>query len=197
VTWDEVLSVPGYSSGLIRRELNRACRGRKARILEVGSWHGSTAVAMCFANDVEYIDCVDNFSEFGGTAESLRETCRRFAVPATVHDVDLWSIGLNQFAGRTFNVYLYDGPHDEEHHARELEHMLPHLEHEFLYMVDDFSWPRVRTGCISGLRRLSDRLTVSRAIEYQSFQENDSQGFWNGMYMAWITQHGRTNSPQI
>lgn len=194
MTWDDVLAVPGYSSAMIREELNRACRGRRVRVLEVGSWLGSTATAMCHGNDVEYIDCVDNWSEFGGNADLLRKTLVRFGLPATVHNTDLWTIDQRRFSGRTFNVYLYDGPHALEDHARELAHMLPHLEYEFLYIVDDFSWPRVRQGCVEGLHRLREKLTITRAVEFQSFQENDDRGYWNGMYMAWIRQHGRPHS---
>ena len=192
MTWQDVLGILGLSSTLIREELNRACRGRRVRILEVGSWHGSTAVSMCYGNDVEYIDCVDNFSEFGGNADTLRETCRRFALPATVHDVDFWKMPASQFDGRTFNVYLYDGPHDREHHAAELERALPHLEREFLYMVDDFSWPRVREGCIDGVQRLAGRVAIERAVELQSFMQNDAAGYWNGMWMAWMRKVGDT-----
>ena len=186
-----MLAIRGMSSPLGRQELNRACQGRRVRILEVGSWHGSTAASMCYGNDVEYIDCVDNFSEFGGDADTLRETCRRFSMPATVHDVDFWTMPASQFAGRTFNVYLYDGPHDLEHHAAELERALPHLEDEFLYIVDDYSWPRVRKGCLQGIASLRAMLSVSRAVEYVSVRDNDVSGFWNGMLMAWMQRHGR------
>lgn len=190
MSWQNVLDIPGLSSTLIREELNRACRGGPVRILEVGSWHGSTAVAMCYGNNVEYIDCVDNFSEFGGNADALRDTCRRFALPARVHDVDFWTMPASQFDGRTFNVYLYDGPHDREHHAAELGWAWPHLEREFLYIVDDFSWPRVREGYADGLERLAGRFVTDRAIEFQSFTQNDASGYWNGMRMAWMRKAG-------
>jgi hypothetical protein len=38
------------------------------RVLEVGSYMGSTAVAMCHDNNVEVIHMVDNHSEFGQTS---------------------------------------------------------------------------------------------------------------------------------
>lgn len=185
------------SSTLIREELNRACRGRRVRILEVGSWYGSTAASMCFGNDVQYIDCVDNFSEFGGDADALRDTCCRFSMPATIHNVDFWAMPGSQFCGRTFNVYLYDGPHDREHHAAELKQALPHLEDDFLYIVDDYSWPRVRSGCMEGIQRLLQQVSITRAVEFMSFKENDADGYWNGMFMAWMKKHGRTHASQV
>lgn len=193
-SWLDALALPGFSSSANRRLLNDAVAAvPQARILEVGSYKGSTAVAMCHGNDVECIHMIDNHSEFGDTRAELRETCERFGLPATIHDRD-WFAALpaDTFGGTTFNVYLYDGPHDREHHAAELERALPYLEREFLYMVDDFSWPRVREGCIEGVQRLAGRVAIDRAVELQSFTQNDAAGYWNGMWMAWMRKVGDT-----
>lgn len=187
MTWDDVLAMQGMSSAMNRAALNNMIRSMgRSRILEVGSWHGSTAVAMCYSNDVEHIDLVDNFSEFGGNANALRINCDRFRLPATIHDVDWWRMPADAFAGRTFNVYFYDGPHEEHQHAAELAVALPHLEDEFLYIVDDYSWPKVRNGCMAGLQSHLSTLSLVRAVELQSFRLNDSAGYWNGMLFAWM-----------
>jgi len=187
MTWEDVLAVPGYSSPLTRAVLNRAVSTvPRARILEVGSFKGSTAAAMCFGNGVECIHCIDNHSEFGDTRAELRDACQQFALPATIHDIDFFApLPLNVFGGTKFNVYHYDGPHDEEQHASELAIALPHLADAFLYIVDDYSWERVHRGCDAGLLALAGKVNVisggllGRNV-YESKTMND-----NGLLVAW------------
>ena len=184
MTWADVLAVPGFSSSSNRRVLNAAVSTvPRARILEVGSFKGSTAVAMCHGNDVECIHMVDNHSEFGDTRAELAATCERFGLPVTIHDLD-WFAPLPAF-GTLFDVYLYDGPHEEERHAAELAIALPHLAEKFLYIVDDYSWPQVRAGCDAGLLAMRDRLSVRSRNVYESTVLNDANGYWNGLLVAW------------
>jgi len=187
LSWSDVLAIEGMSSIANRRILNDAVAAvPHARILEVGSWKGSTAVAMCFGNDVACIHMVDNHSEFGDTRNQLRETCDRFGLPATIHDFDWFSpLPTDKFGGTKFNVYLYDGPHDEEHHYRELAIALPHLADSFVYVVDDYSWEKVHRGCDAGILALCESVSVTRRSVYASDRINDADGYWNGLLVAW------------
>jgi hypothetical protein len=187
-TWADVLALPGFSSAAIRSTLNTSVKSvTPARILEVGSYMGSTAAAMCHDNIVEVIHMVDNHSEFGRTDAALAGTAHRFGLPAVLHDFD-WFQPLpdNVFGGTKFNVYFYDGSHNEPDHARELSIALPHLDDAFLYMVDDFTvHPHVRRGCEAGLESLADRVEVVSRMVYESSIENDASGYWNGFLVAW------------
>lgn len=186
-TWFDALSLQGFSSANTRTVLNRAVSTvPRARILEVGSFKGSTAAAMCFGNDVECIHCIDNHSEFGDTRAELLHVCQRFDLPATIHDLDYFApLPINAFGGTKFNVYHYDGPHDEEQHAAELAIALPHLADAFIYIVDDYSWDKVHRGCDAGLRALAGRVSVGSRNVYESKTLNDSEGYWNGLLVAW------------
>jgi hypothetical protein len=191
-TWDDVLLLDGFSSEKNRTLLNQAVATvPHARILEVGSYLGSTAVAMCHDNSVECIHLIDNHSEFGDTRQRLAETAERFGLPATIHGLDyLAPLPPGLFGSTTFNVYFYDGSHDEEHHARELSVAWPHLANTFLYIVDDYSWQHVRRGCDAGMEALSDRLTVVSKNVYESRTTNDREGYWNGLLIAWCVKNG-------
>jgi hypothetical protein len=180
--------VPGFSSQAIRFTLNASVkRMAPARILEVGSYMGSTAAAMCHENNVEVIHMVDNHSEFGQTSAALAGTADRFGLPAVLHDIDYFqSLPDNVFGGTKFNVYFYDGSHNEADHARELSIALPHLEEAFLYMVDDFTvHQKVSLGCKAGLLALADKVEVVSSMVYESHLENDEAGYWNGLLVAW------------
>ena len=186
-SWLDALALPGFSSSANRRLLNDAVATvPQARILEVGSYKGSTAVAMCHGNDVECIHMIDNHSEFGDTRAELRETCERFGLPATIHDLDWFApLPADTFGGTTFNVYLYDGPHEEHHHARELAIAWPHLADAFVYIVDDYSWEQVHRGCDAGMLALGGRMNVVSRNVYPSHAMNDAAGYWNGLLVAW------------
>lgn len=183
-SFDDVLALDGFSSAENRRILNaEVARVPNARILEVGSYKGSTAAAMCWGNRVQSIHMVDNHSEFGDTRAELAGIVDLFNLPATLHDLNYFGpLPANVFDGTTFNVYLYDGPHTEDHHARELAVALPHLEREFLYMVDDFSWPEVRRGWERGIAE--NGVTLLSHLEYTSHTTNDADGYWNGLMVA-------------
>lgn len=187
LTWDDVLAIPGFSSAMTRAELNRAvAMVPRARILEIGSYMGSTTAALCFGNEPQCIHCVDNHSEFGNTRANLSAVCQQFGLPAALYDFDFFKpIPQDTFGGEVFNVYHYDGPHAEEQHAQELSIALPHLADSFVYIVDDFSWPQVRSGCKVGLLALSDSVHVVRHVVYESSKLNDAEGYWNGLLVAW------------
>jgi hypothetical protein len=186
-TWDDVLSLDGFSSAKNRRLLNDAVATiPRARILEVGSYLGSTAAAMCWNNSVECIHLIDNHSEFGNTRKQLADTAARFGLPATIHDLDFFApLPADLFGGTKFNVYHYDGPHGEGQHAAELALAWPHFADSFLYIVDDYSWEQVRRGCATGLRELGGRVIVTLRERYESNTMNDRDGYWNGVMLAW------------
>jgi hypothetical protein len=189
-TWNDVLAVEGFSSAKNRLLLNLAVNAAgRVRILEVGSFLGSTAVAMCYGNDVECIHLVDNHSEFGDTRQRLSATVERFGLPATIHDFDYFApMPANVFGGTKFNVYLYDGSHSQEDHARELAIALPHLDDRFLYIVDDYSWEQVRSGNDAGLAANVGSVEVVARVAYESTSLNDVNGYWNGLLVAWCAK---------
>lgn len=189
-TWDDVLAVSGFSSAKVRRVLNAAVATvPRAKILEVGSYMGSTAVAMCHGNDVDLIHMVDNHSEFGRTDTVLAATCQRFEMPAVIHDRDWFApLPADVFGGELFDVYHYDGPHEEERHESELAIAWSHLAESFLYIVDDYSWEQVHRGCDAGIAAMGDRLTVITKDVYPSESLNDASGYWNGLLVAWCVK---------
>lgn len=187
MTWDEVLAIGGFSSPHTREVLSSAAATvQPARILEIGSYQGSTAAALCFNNVVECIHCVDDHSEFGDVTSQLQSVCDRLGTQAVVHAFDFFGpFDAGVFGGVKFNVYHYDGPHGEQQHARELEIALPHLADSFVYIVDDYSWPQVRSGCTAGLLALENRVRVKRRNVFESERMNDVAGYWNGLLVAW------------
>ena len=155
----EVLTLPGYSGRKYRLFINNLIGALHApRYLEVGVWQGSTLCSAIWGNSVVVATAIDNWSEFGGPRDEFFANLARFRGNAdvTVLEQDFRSVdyaGLGQH-----NVYLFDGPHDETDQRDGIGLALPALAHEFVLIVDDWNWARVRGGTRRGIE--AAKLTV-------------------------------------
>ena len=52
-----------------------------------------------------------------------------------------------------FPVYLFDGPHDAIDQYYGLKLALPALADQFVFIVDDWNWARVRDGTLAAIPR--------------------------------------------
>jgi hypothetical protein len=171
-----------------------------ARYLEIGSYLGSTVVAALFGNSAQ-ATCIDNWSQFGGPRERFFANLR-LASPETnsvvvlekdFRDVDYSVIGK-------FNVYLYDGPHDEtdQHDAMVLPQAA--LDPTFFLIVDDWNGGAVRRGTITGLKEAG--CVIVAAIEIrttldgtQPIRRTGRQGDWhNGYFLAVVRRIAPQNA---
>jgi hypothetical protein len=141
------LDLDGMSGRRYRRFVNELARSLDdARYLEVGVWAGSTLCSAIAGNNVVAVG-IDNWSKFGGPRERPQENVAAFArdsASATILEADFHAVDFATL-GR-FNVYLYDGPHEERDQYEGLTVALPALDDEFVLIVDDWNWPQVREG---------------------------------------------------
>ena len=161
-----------------------------ARYLEVGSWLGSTACSAIFGNILR-LTCVDNWSQFEGPKDTFLSNVKAVSNKNTVfsfiegdfRSVDYKSIG-------SFNVYMFDGPHDENDQYDGIVIALPALDDMFILVVDDWNLDRVRDGTRSAIKDCN--INIECAIEIRTTQNNiqptknkfqDSE-WHNGYYIA-------------
>lgn len=139
-----------------------------ARYLEVGSWAGSTACAAMYGNRLT-ATCIDNWTEFGGprdvflanvNAVKSDQVAFRF-IESDFRQVDYTQIGR-------YNVYLFDGPHEEKDQYDGLLVAQPALDGVYTLIVDDWNWPAVRRGTRSALADTGT--TVLCSIEIRTTQ---------------------------
>jgi predicted O-methyltransferase YrrM len=162
-----------------------------ARYLEIGSWAGSTSCSAMYDNSLT-ITCIDNWSEFGGpkkefyknTKKCLSDTIDFTFIEEDFNLVDYTSLG-------TFNIYLYDGPHEQEDQYKGVRIAKPALDNEFILIVDDFNWDKVRKGTYDAIA--DEKYTVISSIEIRTTEDNThppqqfagERGDWhNGYYIA-------------
>jgi len=167
----EVLQMKGMSGRKYRYFINNLVAILGApRYLEVGSWAGSTACAAMHGNAGRFL-CIDNWSEFGGPRDQFLSNTQNARNPriefqfieSDFRSVDFSSIGL-------FNIYLFDGPHEAKDQYDGLMMALPALEGEFVFIVDDWNWERVRQGTFSAMKEAGIGLLSS--IQIKTNQNN-------------------------
>lgn len=146
-----IYTIDGMSGARYRRFINALVRRlADPSYLEVGSWMGSTLCSAIEGNAVRAL-AIDNWSQFGGPKDAFLANVARFCPPtADVRFID-GDFRMVSFAGLAaamppFNIYLFDGPHEEADQYDGLVAALPALAREFVFICDDWNWQPVRRG---------------------------------------------------
>lgn len=117
--------------------------------LEIGTWYGSSSISALYKNDIR-ATFIDNWSQFGGNKDILIKALEEYKTKDTKYTLvegDCWSIDVKDLPNK-YDVYLYDGPHEESDHYNALVHYLDALSDTFIFIVDDWNWWNVRSGTI-------------------------------------------------
>jgi hypothetical protein len=190
-------AIEGMSGARYRWFVNTLLRrlGR-ATYLEVGSWMGSTLCSAIHGNQVRAL-AIDNWSQFGGPKAQFLANLRAFRTPEAdveVLESDFRAVPYAALPARygAFDVYLFDGPHEEQDQFDGLVAALPALADSFVFICDDWNWPQVRGGtqkaiARSGLTLLYQaeiRTTLDDTHPVQGFRESD----WHNGYCIAVLQ---------
>ena len=148
----EIRDIDGMSGQKYRTFINNLVRScLSPRYLEVGSWTGSTATAALSGNCASAL-CIDNWSEYGGPKDRFFQNMKNVLskkiqfkfMECDFRSVDYGSIGK-------FNIYLFDGPHEEVDQYDGIVMVQPALTDTFFLIVDDWNWRAVRVGTLRAL----------------------------------------------
>lgn len=169
-----IYSVNGMSGKKYRYFINTLVGAvPNARYLEVGSWMGSTLCAAIHGNTVQAV-AIDNWSEFGGPKDEFAYNVDRFATPGVqvaFIESDFRDVDYAALPG-PFNIYLFDGPHKAIDQYQGLSLPLPCLADQFVFIVDDWNWQRVRDGTTAAISQCG--LTILYAAAVRTTDDNNS-----------------------
>jgi len=164
------------------------------KYLEVGTWTGSTACSALYKNKVDayFVDNWDQFNPHGNikslffnNIEEIKKDSSEASYQFQEKDfrlVDYNSIGK-------YNVYFFDGPHEEQDQYDGVVYAQPALEDEFIFICDDWNWNQVRTGTTRAfvdlnleiLYSLEIRTTIDGSTPEIVYEKSD---WHNGYFIA-------------
>jgi hypothetical protein len=194
---DNTLRIQGMSGRYYRMFINNLVRlVHKPRYLEIGCYTGSTACAAMDRNIMSIL-CIDNWAEFEGPPirehflnhiKGVQTELTDFQfIESDFRKVDVSKIG-------PFNIYLYDGPHAEQDQYDGLALYNSCLDDDFIFMVDDWNWPYVRSGTFKAIRDAG--FQIDYCIEVRTTQDGTHAelhgGDWhNGYFLSKLSRKQR------
>ncbi len=168
---ERALRIGGMSGGRYRRFINNLVRNTPdPRYLEVGAWKGSTLCAAINGNSVRST-VIDNWSQFGGPRDKFIANVVQFKTPkayVNIIEQDFRKVNFAELG--TFNIYLFDGPHEAVDQYDGIVIAQPALDHEFVLIIDDWNWSQVREGTFKALNDLN--LGILFALEIRTTLDN-------------------------
>jgi len=193
---DWVRAIDGMSGQKYRTFISELVKSLPdARYLEVGSYVGSTAAAALAGNDVTAV-CIDNWSQFGGPRETFLANMERVRssspgvdfrfIEGDFRRTDFSSIGR-------FNIYLFDGPHEEQDQYDGIMMAKPALDRRVILIVDDWNWAASRLGTFRAVRAAG--YSIACSIEIRTTLDNShaanygmASDWHNGYFFAVLTK---------
>lgn len=176
------LGIQGMSSNKVRIFLNELLTLPDAKYLEIGVWKGSTLCSALFGNSPTYAVGIDNWSEMGGPKDAFRQISGGLGLKFEFYDGDCFALDKANFKHK-FNIYLYDGRHEEIDQERALTHFFDCLEDEFIFICDDYNWQGVKDGTKKGFDKIP--ATIIKSWELPSVGNGDTNNWWNGVLVAY------------
>jgi hypothetical protein len=185
---DFVRAIEGMSGQRYRTFINNLVRSfPDARYLEIGSWQGSTAAAALYGNSVKAV-CIDNWSQVEGPKSAFLANMERVRSQSPAVDfcfIESDFRRVNYASLGRFNIFLFDGPHEELDQYDGIMVARPALEKTFILIVDDWNWRQVRLGTFRAIK--DAKYTIASSIEIRTTNDNigRSNGDWhNGYFIA-------------
>jgi len=188
----EALEVPSLTSLNIRHIYNNL-GSISSHFMEVGSHRGGSFCSFVYdnANLISAV-AIDNFSENFSNVnveEEFMSNAERFTPDTTnwkLVNKDSFKITKKDLLFSP-DLYLYDGEHSAENQAKALTYFKKFLTKEFIFVCDDYSWERVKTGTQAGIKDAG--LEVLFEQEFHTPEGGEpNEHFHNGLYIALLKQ---------
>lgn len=198
-----ILELEGMSGKKYRHFINNVIGSiSDARYLEIGSWKGSTLCSAIFNNDVVAY-AIDDWSTDGGPKTEFNrniENCIEKSdndLEINVHfeENDYSKVDYSEIG--KYNVFFYDGAHEEEHQYQGIVLASQSLDDVFVLIVDDWNWADPKNGTNKAITDLNLEILYSVEIDstedYNSgavFQNSD----WHNGYFISVVKKTKTNN---
>lgn len=194
---DDAFAIQGFSGRKFRVFMNNIVHEvRNARYLEIGVLHGASFCPAIYGNEVTAV-AIDNWTQFKGTPEQFYENLEQFrseranvrVIQDDFRSVDYRDIG-------SFNIMFYDGSHSAKDQYDGVRIPFHSMDDQYVLIVDDWNWSRVRTSTFNALRDVNARIDFQIEVRTTFAEENlplvhGATSEWhNGCFVAAVSRNG-------
>ena len=183
----EIFNINGMTGGCTIHFYNNLCSIEDARYLEIGLLEGSSFCAALFDNNISAVGIEDFGHTYHKKNKASKENCYSNVAKYTgknsveILEKNCWDVTDSDIKGRKFNIYIYDGHHSQNSHSQSLEHYIDWLDDEFIYIVDDWNWKKVRTGTNSGIENGGFEILHEKKAQLAEGSGGKSSRWHNGI----------------
>ncbi len=188
---DTSLSIPGLTSSKVKHFLNNLCNLDDVRLLEIGSYRGSTFCASLENNNIKAVS-IDNWStpqinpardieEWNTAQDPLGDFKKNVQAVLGANQIigfneDVQKVDLTKIPFK-FNVVFYDGDHTYESTYNFLEKYSSVFEETFVLIMDDWNWEQIKAATEAWV----DKNTATIYKKEIATKGEDPNDFWNGL----------------
>jgi hypothetical protein len=178
---DGILNMDGMTGKKTRHFYNNLLNKDDARYLEIGTWKGSSVCSAMCGNEAKVV-CIDNWSQFDGPKNEFLINFNTYKGKndASFIEEDCYKVDVSHLP--KFNIYMYDGDHEQYNHYKALIHYYNCLDDMFVFIVDDWNWEHVRNGTYDSFKQLNVSVLYEREIYTPG--NGTRETWWNGIYVA-------------
>ena len=188
-----ILKIEGMSSSKGRYLLNNLCSLPGISYLEIGVHKGSTFISALYGNTgtLSYAVAIDDWSDFARQNKDFMVNTSLY-IPKkafTLIEHDCFSIDIKENFPKPINMYFYDGNHGREYQRKAFTYYNDILDDTFIALVDDWNFSDVEQGTKQAFQELGYTILFEELLPGMTL--NDSQNWWNGMYVAVIQKNSK------
>lgn len=177
----------GMTGKKTRHFYNNLCSLPDARYLEIGAWKGSSSISAMYMNPQCKATIIDNWSEYNGSPSELVsniDTYIPYKANYTFINEDCFF--LSEPLRMKYNIYLYDGAHDEEAQCKAITRFYEYLDDVSIVIIDDWNYPPAEKGTWKGFDTVGAKIIYKEEIKLttngsHSPMDLAARDFWNGM----------------
>lgn len=197
---EDILKIDGMTGCKTRHFYNNIVNINDARYLEIGMWKGSSICSAMYNNNATIVG-IDNFSQFQQDNENIFETLlentEKFKGVNNVKIINENCFTIDISYLPKFNIYMYDGHHDDIYHYKALEYYYNNMDDIFIYIVDDWNWDGVRNGTIQAINNLNLKILYMKEIITHNDEKSNEEwidgkyygiNWWNGMVVYLLSK---------
>lgn len=185
-----VLDMEGMSGKMYRHFINNTISSiSDARYLEVGCWKGSTLCAAIFNNNITAY-AIDDFSTDGGPKEEFNQNVKScidasdetLNIDVNFEENDYRKVNYTEIG--KYNVFLYDGLHEEHDQYDGVVLPYDNLDDVFILIVDDWNWDGPQKGTKRAIEDLNLEVLYSVEIEGAGCNGYGASDWHNGYFIG-------------